>query len=216
MRLSAIGMVVERGGRLVLSAPDFTVEAGQTAVLRGPNGAGKSTLLRALAALVPLASGDARLNDVSLASDGEDFAAHVAYAGHLDAVKPALTVRENLESWAAIYGASVGDGLARFALDHIADLPAGFCSAGQKRRLGLSRLTVMGRPLWLLDEPTVSLDAASVALFSDLVRDHCAGGGVAIAATHVDIGLPPGPVVEIAAPEAVVADQADPFLEDWG
>lgn len=215
MILQADPIEVERGGRLALSAPGFEVGAGQAGVLRGPNGAGKSTLLRALAGLLPMVAGDARLDGLSIKADIEEFTAKVAYAGHLDAVKPALSVRENLASWAALYETSaygVDPALDAFNLTSIADTSAAYCSAGQKRRVGLARLLVMDRPVWLLDEPTVSLDAASVALFAEAVSAHCAGGGVALAATHIEIGLPEGPRIEIAPPTEVAADQSDPFL----
>jgi heme exporter protein A len=217
--LSATSIRVERGGRLALTAPDFTVRAGEAAVLTGPNGAGKSTLLRALAGLLPVTGGDASYGNASLAVDREAFGEHVAYAGHLDAVKPALSVSGNLAAWAEIYGAPpsrVGAALAQFSLDHIADAPAAYCSAGQKRRLGLARLLVMERPIWLLDEPTVSLDAASTKVFAAAVAAHCNAGGVAVAATHIDIGLPDGPRIELSPPAALAADEADPFLaEAW-
>lgn len=217
--LSATGIRVERGGRLSLTAPDFTVGAGQAAVLTGPNGAGKSTLLRALAGLLPVAGGDAAYGEASLGEDREAFGELVAYAGHLDAVKPALSVSGNLAAWAEIYGAEhsrVAIALAQFSLDHIADAPAAYCSAGQKRRLGLSRLLVMDRPIWLLDEPTVSLDTASTKVFANAVATHCASGGIAVAATHIDIGLPPGPRIELTPPATIAADEADPFLaEGW-
>lgn len=215
MILQADPIEVERGGRLALSAPGFEVAAGQAGVLRGPNGAGKSTLLRALAGLLPMSAGDARLDGLSLKAGREEFAAHVAYAGHLDAVKPAMTVRENLAAWAALYetpATGVDPALEAFNLTAIADTSAAYCSAGQKRRLGLARLLVMNRPVWLLDEPTVSLDAASVALFAKAVSDHCAGGGVALAATHIEIGLPDGPRIDIAPPTEIAADESDPFL----
>ncbi len=215
MILTADPIEVQRGGRLALSARAFEVAEGEAGVLRGPNGAGKSTLLRALAGLLPIAAGDARLGGVSLTAEREEFAAKIAYAGHLDAVKPAMTVRENLASWAALddtAASGVDTALAAFDLTAIADTPAAYCSAGQKRRLGLSRLLVMDRPLWLLDEPTVSLDASSVALFAKAVSDHCAAGGVALAATHIEIGLPEGPRIDIARPRERTADEADPFL----
>ena len=217
MELTASEISVTRGGRLALTAPAFAIAEGQAARLTGPNGSGKSTLLRALAGLLPLRAGDARFRDVSLADDRETFAQFVAYAGHRDAVKPAMTVRENLAHWAAIYGGSgAAEALARFSLSHIADSPAAFCSAGQQRRLGLARLMVLNRPVWLLDEPTVSLDAASVKVFADLVAAHCAKGGVAIAATHIEIGLPDGPAIELAPPTERAAADDDPFLaEGW-
>lgn len=207
MALIAESVRVERGGRLALAAPDFRVAPGEAALVEGPNGAGKSTLLRAVAGLLPLAGG-------RIALDDGPAAPAVAYAGHLDAVKPALTVRENLAVWAAIYGAGgdVAAALADFGLSHIADEPAAFCSAGQKRRLGLARLPVSGRRVWLLDEPTVSLDAGAVAGFAAIVAAHCRAGGIALAASHVALGLPAGPRIALRPPAAGAAEAADPFL----
>ena len=219
MELKGDGIEVARGGRLTLQAPDFTVAAGETALLRGPNGSGKSTLLRALAGFLPLARGEATLDGLRLSKDRDGFAERIAYAGHLDAVKPALTVRANLAGWADIFGAPLGRAdaaLERFALSHVADMPAAYCSAGQKRRLGLARLLVVDRPVWLLDEPTVSLDASAVKLFADAVAEHCGGGGIAIAATHIDLGLAAGPVIQLTPPTERAAEADDPFLsESW-
>lgn len=214
MGFEASEISAERGGRLALTAPGFAIPDGAACRLTGPNGAGKSTLLRVIAGLLTLRVGDASYRGVSLAEDREGFAQLTAYAGHRDAVKPALTVRENLAHWAAIYGGGgVDAALARFSLDHIADAPAAYCSAGQQRRLGLARLLVMDRPLWLLDEPTVSLDAASVAVFAEVVAEHCAAGGIAIAATHIEIGLPDGPELRLDPPKAEAMTAADAFLE---
>jgi heme exporter protein A len=204
-----------RAGRLVFHDLCFRVEAGQAAALRGPNGVGKSTLLRQLAGLIPVAGGDARLGDISLARDRQGFQERVAYAGHLDAVKPALSIGENLTLWAEIHGnnaARAGAALARFGLDIIATRPAAQCSAGQQRRLGLARLLVADRPLWLLDEPTVSLDAEAAALVADLVCEHIAAGGMALIATHVELGLGDIPTLEMTPPGADAHHQDDPFL----
>ncbi|MEE8453386.1 MAG: heme ABC exporter ATP-binding protein CcmA, partial [Limibaculum sp.] len=191
------------------------VEAGQAAALRGPNGVGKSTLLRQLAGLIPVAGGEARLGEVSLVRDRQGFQERVAYAGHLDAVKPALSIGENLTLWAEIHGndaARAEAALERFGLDIIATRPAAQCSAGQKRRLGLARLLVANRPLWLLDEPTVSLDADAAALVADLVREHIAAGGMALIATHVELGLGDIPTLEMTPPGVDAHHQDDPFL----
>ncbi|HSF95025.1 MAG TPA: heme ABC exporter ATP-binding protein CcmA [Thermohalobaculum sp.] len=215
MDLTLDKLACRRAGRLVFNRLDFRLEAGQAAALRGPNGVGKSTLLRQLCGLIPVAGGDARLDGVSLEGDRQGFQERVAYAGHLDAVKPALSIGENLTLWAGIHGndaGRAGAALARFGLDAIAGRPAAQCSAGQKRRLGLARLLVMDRPLWLLDEPTVSLDADASALVADLVREHVGAGGMALIATHVDLGLGDIPVLMMSAPEAGAHDADDPFL----
>ncbi|MER2508360.1 MAG: heme ABC exporter ATP-binding protein CcmA [Amaricoccus sp.] len=213
MGLTVSDLSCLRAGRPVLRGLGFTVGDGAALLLRGPNGAGKSTLLRALAGLLAPAAGTVTLDDVTLADDPDAYAERLAYAGHLDAIKASLTVAENLRFWAALSGGGAIDGaLAAFGLEAIADQPAHACSAGQKRRLGLARLLVARRRLWLLDEPTVSLDRGAVARFADVVRAHLAGGGLAIIATHVELGLGPTPALELTAPTATRAAGADPFL----
>lgn len=172
-------LTVARGGVPVLSGISLRVGAGEAALLRGPNGSGKTTLLRTLAGLQPPMAGE-----VSLPPE------EIAYAAHADGLKPTLTVAENLAFWAAIYGTGeTRAAMERFRLSDLARRPAQNLSAGQKRRLGLARLLVTGRKVWLLDEPTVSLDVTSVALFADAVRAHLATGGLALIATHIDLGL---------------------------
>lgn len=222
MEFRAESLACRRAGRLVFEGLSFALAAGQAAALRGPNGSGKSSLLRILAGLAPAAAGVARLDGLSLPGDGEAWRERVALAGHLDAVKPAFTVRGNLAAWAAFHGAPaarVDAALERFGLERLAEDPAHWCSAGQKRRLGLARLLVAARPVWLLDEPTVSLDAASTEVFAEVVREHCAAGGIALAATHVDLGFGdavvtmPGRGAEADAPARPLDD---PFLTgDW-
>lgn len=187
MIVLAANLSVARGGVTVLSGLTFSVGAGQALVLRGPNGSGKTTLLRTLAGLQPSVAGTLDLNpDV------------VAYAAHADGLKSTLTVAENLDFWAEAYGGPSPDtAIAALDLAALTRRRAGELSAGQKRRLGLARLLVTGRPLWLLDEPTVSLDTASVALFAGVVRQHLASGGAAIIATHVDLGLPEADMLDL-------------------
>lgn len=180
MRLAVTDLACARGGVPVLSGVSFTVEAGQALVLRGANGIGKTTLLRTLAGLQPALSGE-----IDLPED------QAAYASHADGIKAQLSVEENLSFWAEVYGNPVPDTIYEaFDLVDLRHRMAGTLSAGQKRRLGLSRLGVIGRKVLFLDEPTVSLDRFSVNLFADFIRDqHLAKGGIAVIATHIDLGL---------------------------
>lgn len=213
MPLEISALHCTRAGRPVLRDIGFALADGEALVLRGPNGVGKSTLLRALAGLVP-SSGTRRLDGQPL--DRDRAAETVAYAGHLDAVKPQLTVAGNLGFWAALGGGSGGEpgpALAAFGLDAIADRPAHLCSAGQKRRLGLARLLLAPRRLWLLDEPTVALDTDAEAALTGAIDRHCAAGGMAIVATHAALTLAaPTRTLTLAPPPAAAAAAADPFL----
>ena len=200
MELVANNLSCRRGGRMVFRDLSFRVAAGEAIMLRGPNGAGKSTLLRVMAGLLPASGGDLQLGDTSLGADRSGLQERVAYSGHLDAVKPALTVRQNLALWAGIFAADSGRidrAMDEFGLSRFADRPVSQCSAGQKRRLGLARMPVVDRVLWLLDEPTVSLDAEASARVAGLIRDHCAAGGIAMVATHIDLGLADSRVIEL-------------------
>jgi heme exporter protein A len=175
--LTVSGVSVARGGVPVIEGVSFAVPPGEALVLQSPNGSGKTTLLRALAGLQPLLAGEV------IAPPEE-----LLYAGHLDAVKAALSVAENLEFWAGIYGTSgIAAALERFEIEALSARPAGRISAGQRRRLGLARLLVARRKIWLLDEPTVSLDRASTALFEEVLEDHLAAGGVAVIASHIEL-----------------------------
>jgi heme exporter protein A len=189
MRLRGSDLACVRGGREVFRGLAFTVEAGEALVVTGPNGAGKSSLLRMVAGLVRPQQGQLELEggDVELTM-GE----HVHYLGHQDALKPSLSVRENLGFWAALLG---GDGeksdvaLATVGLGGLGQLPAIYLSAGQRRRLAVARLIAVERSIWLLDEPTSTLDTAAQAMLADLMRAHLAGRGLILVASHGPIGL---------------------------
>ena len=202
MTLSARDLTVTRGGMAILEGVSFDLSEGEALVLRGPNGIGKTTLLRSVAGLQPVEAGEV--------TGAED---QVAYAGHSDGVKAMLSVTENLTFWASVFGvANIAPALAAFDLVDLKSRLAGTLSAGQKRRLGLARLMVTNRPIWVLDEPTVSLDAASVALFDEAVRRHLGSGGSALMATHIDLGLSEARVLDLgpykASPSARQMDEA--------
>jgi heme exporter protein A len=187
MRLIGEGLGCQRGDRAVFAGLDLELGAGELVVLRGPNGSGKTSLLRMIAGLIEPAAGWLRLEGGPAETS---LAQQCHFIAHQDALKPALTARENLGFWGDFLGhGDVAAGLAAFKLTAVAGLQAGLLSAGQKRRLALSRLALVPRPLWLLDEPTVGLDSASQTRLTALMRAHLVGGGLMIVATHVDFAL---------------------------
>ena len=186
--LEAEGLAVIRGERLVFSDLGFRVAEGGALLLVGPNGSGKSTLLRLVAGLVRPEAGTVRWRGADALTDLAEHAGRVAYVGHLDAVKPGLTVAENLSVWG--FRARVAAALTAVGLAALADLPAKMLSAGQRRRLALARLALRPAPIWLLDEPTLGLDVASVERFGAMLAAHRAQGGVVLAATHLPLPLP--------------------------
>lgn len=191
MTLIVTDLSITRGGIPVLEHLSFQLPPGKALILRGPNGIGKTTLLRTLAGLQPPLDGEIQ--------GAED---QIAYASHSDGLKPTLTVTENLTFWASVFGTNgIQTALDAFELNELADRHAGNLSAGQKRRLGLARMLVTGRPIWMLDEPTVSLDKNAVQMFANAVRAHLGQGGSALIATHIDLGLD-GEVLDVGPNKA--------------
>jgi len=182
--LAALNISCQRGSKVLFEDLSFALAPSEGLLVTGPNGAGKTSLLRQIAGLLPLAAGLLSLEgprpDVELPE-----LCH--YVGHLNGIKTSFTVRENLAFWADFLGdngSPLSPALAAFGLTPLADLPAGLLSAGQKRKLTLSRLFAAPRPIWLLDEPQVSLDAPSLKLLDDAIKNHLDAGGIAVVASH--------------------------------
>jgi heme exporter protein A len=193
-----------RGERLVFENLSFRARAGEALLLTGPNGSGKSSLLRLMAGLLPPASGRLAWGDFAIADDPDSHRARLHYVGHLDALKPALTVAENLAFYAALRGRPADSptleaAMSAFRLDRLADTPARFLSQGQRRRAALARVLTAPAPLWLLDEPTLALDDAALARLGAVLSDHLARGGHAVAATHAPIAVAASRRQELAA-----------------
>jgi len=195
MELVAQGLCVERGERRVIGGLGLRVGAGEVLIVTGVNGAGKSTLLRALAGLLVPAAGTILLGAHRRDGDAHAYTGQLHYLGHRDAVKGALTVAQNLAYWQEVLApaetrAPAAEALAAFGLEGLASMPAAYLSAGLRRRLALTRLLAVPRPLWLLDEPAAGLDAPSRAALGDAIGRHCAGGGLAVVASHGELSLP--------------------------
>jgi heme exporter protein A len=186
LTLTARSLTCERNSRVVFSNLSFNIAPGQCVELRGANGAGKSSLLRLIAGLVPAAAG-------SLTFDNQpDIAQHAHVIAHQDAMKASMTVEENLHFWCAILGGkNITTALAAFSLQALKTDPVQLLSAGQRRRLTLSRLFLSHRPLWLLDEPMTALDSTTQDILRTHIRTHLKAGGMVLAATHGDLGVTP-------------------------
>ncbi|MTI18401.1 heme ABC exporter ATP-binding protein CcmA [Rhodobacteraceae bacterium RKSG542] len=199
MKLICDSLTCERGGRRVFENVTFQISSGEALIVRGPNGVGKSSLLRVIAGLVAVRSGKMALEG---GIEDRTVPEHCHYFGHLDALKPSLTALENLSFWRSFYepvelagfssDATLGasEALETLEIGHTAHLPAAFLSAGQRRRLSLARLLVVPRPIWIMDEPSSALDAASERTLLGLMASHINGGGIIIAATHLPLDLP--------------------------
>jgi heme exporter protein A len=209
MRLKANSLQCSRGGRVLFSGLGFECEAGECIIVRGPNGAGKSTLMRAIAGFYHFDHGSVELEG----ADPEKALRELChFVGHTNAIKPGLTVLENLRFMADFFEVSRPDAvdaaLDAYNLMHLSYLPAGYLSAGQKRRVALARLSLAERPLWLLDEPTVSLDTASTAFLSGIITKHLSQGGLAIIATHTPLDVAASRVLEIGGARPAVSQDA--------
>lgn len=188
MTLFADALCCQRGGRQVFDDVSFSVASGHALLVTGRNGAGKSSLLRMIAGLLRMAGGKLTLSG---GDDERTIGEQAHYLGHLDALKPALSVEENLSFWTAYLGGNGKplEALSAVGLDSLSHLPAAYLSAGQKRRLSIARLIAVQRPLWLLDEPTSALDSKAQAMLLQLMQSHLAGGGMIVTATHLPLGL---------------------------
>jgi heme exporter protein A len=194
MKLIADNLDCERGGRTVFQHLSFSAASGQLLLLKGRNGAGKTSLVRIIAGLGADPRSALRLEG---GHDDLTIPQQCHFIAHQNAIKPSLTVAENLAFWTGFSGGGdVTGALAEFALDDLAPFSAALLSAGQKRRLALARLAAVPRPIWLLDEPTVGLDAASIKRLGRLMTGHLATGGLILATTHVDIGITPSQVFD--------------------
>lgn len=212
LTIAAAGFAVGRGRETVAGPLDFAVHAGEALVVTGPNGAGKSTLLRTLAGLLRPLSGGVTVAGAT-APDGEPArtVAEIAhYVGHRNAMKPGVSVGDNLSFWRDYLGSggrSIEAALAAVGLPDLAHLPFSYLSAGQQRRTSLARLLVVERPVWILDEPTSALDAASQQRFGALMDAHLAGGGIVIAATHQPLGMAAARELRLESRRLPAADQ---------
>lgn len=200
MKLSVDNLTLHRAGQEVVSDISFELAAGEALVVTGENGSGKSTTLRGIAGLLPLFTGSVTLTDETGKQFENPVREYCHYLGHQNAMKPSLSVRENLDFWQKFMGEnllSVEEALSEVDLSHTIDLPFHYLSAGQKRRVAIARLLVSDRPVWILDEPTSGLDAQSVKLFTALAKAFVEDDGILIAATHLPLGLKKTKTLEI-------------------
>jgi heme exporter protein A len=198
--IAADELACQRGGQVVAGPLSFETQAGHALILRGPNGAGKTTLLRTIAGFLPQASGRVRVSGPAGPTSADN---HLHYIGHANGIKPRFTVIENVSFWQRFYGGrgdleAAEEALDAFGLLPLAEYRAAHLSQGQARRLGLARLLAAPRAIWLLDEPSVSLDTASTKRLEKAIAKHLAGGGIALVSTHLDLSLGEVAVLEMA------------------
>ena len=190
----------ERGERRIFTGLNFVITPGQALVLRGPNGCGKTSLLRISATLLTAADGALTWNGSDIAENPEGHRANLHYIGHQDAVKGALTVRENIAMCAKTRATATDFSFkpkTAYEITHLADTPAQYLSAGQHRRTALARLVASPAKLWLLDEPTVSLDQAGTECLQQAIATHQAKNGMVMAATHIELGLDDAEILQL-------------------
>lgn len=207
------GLVCVRGDRMVFQDLDFNLEPGGALILIGPNGAGKSSLLRMQAGLLKPYAGRLMWDGEDALDDIDEHGAKLHYVGHHDAIKPVLTANENILFWAQLRGTGAGgveSALNTFDIEHLYDVPGRFLSAGQKRRVNLSRIIAAPAPLWLLDEPTTALDKATVKRLEQAIQAHRDAGGMVVLSTHTDVNMPGAKVLDLAEFAAKMTfDEAD-------
>ena len=192
---SAKSLVCKRNGKTIFRDVNFAMQAGDMLLVTGINGSGKSSLLRQLAGLLPISAGEIQWNEKNIADDTSNYQQNLQFIGHLEGLKPELTVLEMLNYWCVLRGQKTPDNLTEiltsFNLENLLNQPVRRLSAGQKRRLSLTRLLLNPAKLWLLDEPATALDTASTEKLVKVINQHCASGGMAVIVTHHDIGLKP-------------------------
>ncbi len=200
MKLIVENLNLTRAGQEIVSDISFELSASEALIVTGENGSGKSTTLRGVAGLLPINSGSVKLLDETGKQFEGETREYCHYLGHQNGMKPALTVRENLDFWQKFCGEpdlTIEEALDEVDLAHTIDLPFSYLSAGMKRRVSIARLLVSDRPIWILDEPTAGLDAQSVKMFTNLCKAFCDGGGILIAATHLPLGIETEKTLEI-------------------
>lgn len=200
MPLETEQLSLKRGNRLLIKSLSFSLNKGESLLITGPNGVGKTTLIRSIAGFIEPIAGKItyRLDEEpsqpkqSPNDELDNRNEHIHYIGHKNGIRTSLTVLENLEFWQTFFGSnsSLKEIIKTYYLESLINIPAGYLSAGQKRRLGLARLSIVNRPIWLLDEPTVSLDKMSAEIVATAANDHLSNGGILVAATHIPLEIP--------------------------